>query len=141
VKGQHVALPVCGSPPYPFGQYGLPKPSWGLGTIRKAGHALAQIRALPDVHAAIGVTASSLERDARGPRRKDKPKELILTMGIDGDPTTIANALVVQQGRWFRRNDDHYPVSIDLLEMLAELRPGMNVRIRFDAGFTLQESS
>jgi multidrug efflux pump subunit AcrA (membrane-fusion protein) len=29
--------------------------------------------------------------------------------------------------------DDHYPVLIDLLETPAELRPGMNVRIRFDA--------
>jgi multidrug efflux pump subunit AcrA (membrane-fusion protein) len=29
--------------------------------------------------------------------------------------------------------DDHYPVLIDLLESPAELRPGMNVRLRFDA--------
>jgi hypothetical protein len=28
--------------------------------------------------------------------------------------------------------DDHYPVMIDLLEQPFELRPGMNVRIRFD---------
>ena len=28
--------------------------------------------------------------------------------------------------------DEHYPVVIDLLELPADLRPGMNVRIRFD---------
>jgi hypothetical protein len=28
--------------------------------------------------------------------------------------------------------DDHYPVVVDLLEPPPELRPGMNVRIRFD---------
>jgi multidrug efflux pump subunit AcrA (membrane-fusion protein) len=28
--------------------------------------------------------------------------------------------------------DDHYPVTIELLELPAELRPGMNVRIRLD---------
>jgi multidrug resistance efflux pump len=28
--------------------------------------------------------------------------------------------------------DDHYPVVVDLLEPPSELRPGMNVRIRFD---------
>jgi hypothetical protein len=28
--------------------------------------------------------------------------------------------------------DDHYPVTIDLLEIPAELRSGMNVRVRFD---------
>jgi multidrug efflux pump subunit AcrA (membrane-fusion protein) len=28
--------------------------------------------------------------------------------------------------------DDHYPVTVDLLESPAELRPGMNVRLRFD---------
>jgi multidrug efflux pump subunit AcrA (membrane-fusion protein) len=28
--------------------------------------------------------------------------------------------------------DEHYPVTIDLLDMPAELRPGMNVRIPFD---------
>ena len=29
--------------------------------------------------------------------------------------------------------DDHYPVTIDLFDTPAELRPGMNVRIRFEA--------
>jgi ABC-type antimicrobial peptide transport system permease subunit len=76
------------------------------GVIKQAGHSLAQIRALPGVNEAIGITASSLERDQGGPRRKDAPKDLILTMGIDGDPTMIANALVIEQGRWIRRQNE-----------------------------------
>jgi hypothetical protein len=76
------------------------------GVIKQAGHSLAQIRALPSVNEAIGLTASSLERDPGGPRRKDAPKDLILTMGVDGDPMMVANALVIEQGRWIRRHNE-----------------------------------
>ena len=76
------------------------------GAIKQARHALAQIRALPGVNAAIGVTSWTMERDQGGPKRRDEPTELVLALGIDGDPTMIADALVVDQGRWIRRSNE-----------------------------------
>ncbi len=76
------------------------------GVIKQARHALAQIRAMPGVNAAIGYTSWSMERDQGGPRRRDEPTELVLTVGVDGDPTTIPDTAIIDRGRWPRRTDE-----------------------------------
>lgn len=76
------------------------------GVIKQARHLLAQIRAMPGVNAAIGLTTWSMERDLGGPRRRDEPTEVIVTIGVDGDPALIPNALVIERGRWIRRLDE-----------------------------------
>jgi putative ABC transport system permease protein len=76
------------------------------GTIRDARSRLGQIRSLPTVNAAVGVTSGTMERDTGGPRHSDEPKELIGTMGVDGDPTLIPAMLLLQEGRWIRRTNE-----------------------------------
>jgi ABC-type lipoprotein release transport system permease subunit len=97
------------------------------GVIKQAGHTLAQVRALPGVNEALGITASSLERDEGGPRRKDAPKELILTIGIDGDPAVVPNTLVVEQGRWMRRLNEVFVGT--KLAREKRLQPGDALRL------------
>jgi putative ABC transport system permease protein len=77
-------------------------PSDTPGTIKQARGTLAQIRRWPGVTAATGAMSWSLERDPEGPRRSDAPTELYLSVGVDGDPTQITNAAVIEQGRWVR---------------------------------------
>jgi putative ABC transport system permease protein len=76
------------------------------GTIRDARSRLGQIRSLPAVNAAVAVTSGTMERDQGGPRHSDAPKELIGTMGVDGDPTLIPAMLLLQEGRWLRRANE-----------------------------------
>jgi putative ABC transport system permease protein len=61
---------------------------------------------MPEVSAALGVMPWSMERQRDGPRRSDEPTELVSTVGVDGDPTLIPDAIVLQQGRWLRRADE-----------------------------------
>ncbi|MBI3966938.1 MAG: ABC transporter permease [Chloroflexi bacterium] len=76
------------------------------GTIRNARRVLAQIRGISGVDAAIGVMSWSLEREREGPRRPDKVAELIIAMGVDGEPTQIPEMLVIAEGRWLRRSNE-----------------------------------
>jgi putative ABC transport system permease protein len=78
-------------------------PSDTPGSIKHAAHTLALIRGLPDVSSALGVMSFTMARDRPGPRRRDQPTEIMAVMGIDGDPTSIANQLVLTDGRWLRR--------------------------------------
>lgn len=80
-------------------------PGESPGTIDHARNALARVRALPDVAAAVGVVSWPLERETHGSRR-DAPAELIMAQGVDGDPTVIAEMLVLKDGRWLRRSDE-----------------------------------
>jgi putative ABC transport system permease protein len=81
-------------------------PGEGPGTIDRGRGRLSQIRALPDVRSTIGVMSWPLEREQEGPRRRDELTEQIATMGVEGDPELIPNALVVDQGRWLRRSNE-----------------------------------
>jgi putative ABC transport system permease protein len=81
-------------------------PSDTPGTIKHGRQTLAQIRRWPEVSAALGVMNWSLEREREGPRRADQPAELVATLGVDGDPTAISNALALTQGRWVQRTDE-----------------------------------
>lgn len=81
-------------------------PSDTPGTIKNARHVLGLIRSFPDVATALGIITWPMERVGEGPRRRDQPTELITTVGVDGDPTTVPNALLLEQGRWFRRTDE-----------------------------------
>jgi hypothetical protein len=69
------------------------------GTIRNARQVLSQIRSLPGVTAAVGVMNWSLERERPGRRQRDMPRELIATMGVDGDPADIPGMLVLNERR------------------------------------------
>ena len=78
-------------------------PSDQPGTIAHARGTLAQVRGWPEVSEAIGVMSWSMERAAEGPRDPYAPKDLIATVGVDGDPTEIPNMAVIAEGRWLRR--------------------------------------
>jgi putative ABC transport system permease protein len=47
-----------------------------------------------------------MERETDGPRRHDEAKELIATMGVDGDPSEIPGTLALLEGRWPRRSNE-----------------------------------
>jgi len=81
-------------------------PSDTPGTIKHARNTLSQIRALPDVQGALGVMTWSLLRDREGPKRSDQPAELIVSLGVEGDPAQIPNSLTMTEGRWMRRTDE-----------------------------------
>src|SRR5919109_2149812 len=81
-------------------------PSDTPGRITHAASVIAQVRAMPEVGAALGIMIWSLEREREGPRRRDEPTELVATVGVDGDPALIPNALVLKQGRWLRRGNE-----------------------------------
>ena len=76
------------------------------GTLRNARQVLSQIRGLPGVTAAVGVMNWSLERERPGPRRREISRELIATLGVDGDPAEIPGMLVLKEGRWLRRTSE-----------------------------------
>lgn len=76
------------------------------GTIKHARQTLAQVRSIPRVRTALGVMTWSMERQRDGAGRRDGPAELVTTLGVDGDPTAIPNALLLKQGRWLRRSDE-----------------------------------
>src|SRR3954453_11736191 len=71
-------------------------PSDVPGIIPHASSVMAQLRALPQVRAALGVNTGSFEREVEGPRRRDVPSELVASMGVDGDPTLIPGARALQ---------------------------------------------
>jgi putative ABC transport system permease protein len=81
-------------------------PSDTPGTIKHARSTLARIRALPEVHSAIGLMSWSLVRNHEGPRRPNELAELVVTMGIEGDPATLPGSIVLDQGRWLRRANE-----------------------------------
>jgi ABC-type antimicrobial peptide transport system permease subunit len=76
------------------------------GTIKNGRHTLAQVRGLPGVSAALGLMTWTRARERPGPRRRNEPTELISTIGLDGDALLLPNALVMREGRWFRRSDE-----------------------------------
>lgn len=57
------------------------------GTIDNARRTITRIRGIPGVQHTLGFMAWSLERDSGGRRETDRPAELLLTMGVDGDPS------------------------------------------------------
>ena len=68
-------------------------PSDVPGSIPHASSVMAQIRALPEVRAALGVVTWSFERETENRRNREEPSELVTSMGVDGDPTLIPGAL------------------------------------------------
>jgi putative ABC transport system permease protein len=77
------------------------------GKIRHARNVLSQIRGLPGVTQAFGTMTWPLERERPGPRRSsDEPTELLAVVGVDGDPSQIAGAVLLQAGRWLGRSDE-----------------------------------
>jgi ABC-type lipoprotein release transport system permease subunit len=81
-------------------------PSDTPGTIKRSRQVITQIRRMPGVTTAIGIISWSLEREREGPRRADEPAELVLALGVDGDPSQIRNAVSLDAGRWLRRSDE-----------------------------------
>jgi putative ABC transport system permease protein len=76
------------------------------GTIKQATHALAEIRALPDVRGALGVIDWTLEREQEGPKLRNAPAQLLAAAGVDGDPNAVPNELALTSGRWFRHHNE-----------------------------------
>ena len=76
------------------------------GTIESAGFTLASIRVLPAVRSAVGMLTWPLEREHPRARLRDRPTELFLVAGVDGDPTRIPDMLDLKAGRWLRRADE-----------------------------------
>ena len=76
------------------------------GTITHARNVLSQIRGMGDVNEALGVFTWSLEREQDSVRRGFAPAELIVTVGVDGNPGLIPNALLMKEGRWVRRPNE-----------------------------------
>jgi putative ABC transport system permease protein len=58
------------------------------------------------VDTALGAMSWTLERERPGPRRRDQPAELIMALGVDGDPTRVPRVVALEQGRWLRRTDE-----------------------------------
>ena len=81
-------------------------PSDTPGTIKNAHSTLSRIRTLPEVRSALGVATGSLPRTREGPRPKNQPKELIVVMGIDGNPADFPGALGLTEGRWLQRTNE-----------------------------------
>jgi lipoprotein-releasing system permease protein len=76
------------------------------GMIDHARQALSLIRASDGVNAAIGTLTWTLEREEPGPKLPDSPTELIAVVGVDGDPTNMAGAIAMSDGRWLQRSDE-----------------------------------
>ena len=82
-------------------------PGDGPGKIQHARNVLTQIRGLPGVQTAIGTITWAVERErADRERRSDEPTELVSAVGVDGDPTAVPGAVVLQSGRWLQRADE-----------------------------------
>lgn len=74
------------------------------GTIKRAHQTMAQIRGMPGVRAVVGAMNWTMARQRPGATQRNTPTELLVVMGIDGDPSTIPNFLDLKQGRWLRRS-------------------------------------
>jgi putative ABC transport system permease protein len=81
-------------------------PSDSPGTIKHATSVLSQIRGLPGVSEAVGVITWELEWEHPGQKQRELPADLIAVVGVDGDPSTILDTVVVDTGRWTRRGDE-----------------------------------
>jgi putative ABC transport system permease protein len=82
-------------------------PGESPGKIENARSKLSQIRSLPGVRAAIGAITWPVERERADRRRRSgEPIELFSVVGVDGDPTVIPQASLMQSGRWLRRADE-----------------------------------
>jgi len=76
------------------------------GTIQNASTVLAQVRSWPGVQGAIGALTWTMAREDEGPRRRGQLTELISVIGVDGDPQTVPNMLVLDTGRWLRGGNE-----------------------------------
>jgi ABC-type lipoprotein release transport system permease subunit len=81
-------------------------PGESTGSIKHARRVLAQIRAVPEVDAALGLTHAVLEREREGPARRAGVAELLSVVGVDGDPSAVPGLLGLDAGRWLRRADE-----------------------------------
>jgi ABC-type antimicrobial peptide transport system permease subunit len=75
-------------------------------TIQNASSVLAQVRSWPGVRTAIGAITWTMAREDEGPRRRGQLTELISVIGVDGDPQTVPNMLVLDSGRWLRGGNE-----------------------------------
>jgi putative ABC transport system permease protein len=76
------------------------------GTIKHGRHLLAQVRGTAGVDAALGLMTWTMQRERPGLRYRNEPTELVGAVGVDGDALLIPGALVIKEGRWFRRADE-----------------------------------
>ena len=81
-------------------------PGESTGTIRHARSVIGRIRSMPSVSNAVGAMSLTMERQYERVRRRDDPTELIVALGIDGDPRALTGMLNLREGRWLERGDE-----------------------------------
>ncbi|MFN8523156.1 MAG: FtsX-like permease family protein [Chloroflexota bacterium] len=102
-------------------------PGESPGQISHARGRLSQIRSLPGVTRAIGVQTWTLERERQGPKRRGDPVELLVAVGVDGDPTEVPDLALLTEGRWIARSDE--VVLGSRLAIEKQLGVGSSVRL------------
>ncbi|HZS00745.1 MAG TPA: ABC transporter permease [Chloroflexota bacterium] len=104
------------------------------GTIKHGRHVLAQVRGSAGVDTALGLMTWTMQRERPGLRYRNEPTELVSVTGVDGDALLVPNALVMKEGRWFRRADE---ITIGAkLSREKGLRVGDTLRLN-DRDFTI----
>ncbi|MGE3268766.1 MAG: ABC transporter permease [Chloroflexota bacterium] len=82
-------------------------PGESPGKLQHARGTLSRIQNMPNVRAAFATFTWPLERERADRRRRSgEPTELFTVVGVDGDPTQVSQAVVIQAGRWLRRSDE-----------------------------------
>jgi len=76
------------------------------GTIDQGAAVLSRIRGVGGVQGAVGELSWSLQQEQEGPQARSRPAQLIPALAVDGDPSEIANFLVMREGRWLRRGNE-----------------------------------
>lgn len=120
-SGANVYVAVQGGTLIPLNRTDSP------GTIDHATAVLSKIRSLPGVQAAVGEFSWSLQRQQEGPGARNRPAQFIPAIAVDGDPSEIANFVVMHEGRWLRRGNEL--VLGQSLSASTSLRVGDSVRL------------
>src|SRR5919108_2476388 len=75
-------------------------------TIANGTNVLAAVRGWPEVQNAIGALTWTMQREQPGPRRRGEPTELVVIVGVDGEPANVPSMLVLDSGRWLRGGNE-----------------------------------
>ncbi len=97
------------------------------GTIDDGGAVLSKVRSIPGVQAAVGELSVSLRQDRPGPQTRRQQPQIMPAVALDGDPSELANFIVMREGRWLRRSNE--VVLGPALSQSKALRAGDTVKL------------